>query len=182
MSDSVVPTPSKRPMCEHNETKWHDFEIYDGGQTPGESPDFRGRCPGPVIATEPETPSYIPNPSTDGQQKPCDARCGHDNHRIGCLNDPASEATCKWCRVPIKQTLQGGTFWYSNSTGGLSAVCVTMHEPASDPTPELRERILAALYAADYGDLLNWTTDSVAGRKNMVRRLDAVLSTLGEPK
>ena len=48
--------------------------------------------------------------------------------------------------------------------------------------PELRERILAALYVADYGELLNWTTDSVAGRKNMVRRLDAVLSALGEPK
>ena len=84
---------------------------------------FDGDCPGPVIstpekcdqdddgpldlgamgdvltrmivgvATEPETPSYIPNLSTDGQQKPCDARCGHNNHRIGCLNDPASEAT-----------------------------------------------------------------------------------------
>ena len=50
------PTPSEKPMCKHGFDRWHDFEIYDGGQTPGESPDFRGRCPGPVIATEPETP------------------------------------------------------------------------------------------------------------------------------
>ena len=142
MSESVVPTPSKQPMCKHGYDEGHD-EIRITPITP------TGRriywCPGPVVSTakafcwcfimedeppakdcpvhngpviatpnwivepvkgddgywaptvstEPETPSYIPNLSTDGQQKPCDARCGHDNHRIGCLNDPVSEATCK---------------------------------------------------------------------------------------
>ena len=64
----------------------------------------------------------------------------------------------------------------------MYATLSALQSPASDPTPDLRERILAALYVADYGDLLNWAADSVAGRKNMVRRLDAVLVVLGEPK
>ena len=83
----------ENPTCAHRQIEAHNFfaQMRIGNRIHYTTETMW--CLGPVIATEPETPSYIPNLSTDGQQKPCDARCGHNNHRIGCLNDPASEAT-----------------------------------------------------------------------------------------
>ena len=121
-------------------------------------------CNDVTVATEPETPSYIPNLSTDGQQKPCDARCGHDNHRIGCLNDPASEAACKCdcnsCRVRNRLTDRRKQ----------------RERASSDPTPDLRDAIKAMEHVRNYAEAGTYFPAFSRAQ------IDAVLSTLGEPK
>jgi len=145
MSDSVVPTPSEKStiykcVCRYSGTnvKTRKDGEDDYWTCPGCKTEYGPvkPYPGPVIATEPETPSYIPNLSTDGQQKPCDARCGHDNHRIGCLNDPASEATCE---VHLeKDGRLRVTTWVRPDQ--MYATLSAMQSIASDPAPEIRER------------------------------------------
>ena len=183
----VVPTPSEKStiykcVCRFSGTK--DVKTRKDGE------DDYWTCPGckteygpvkpypsPVIATEPETPSYIPNLSTDGQQKPCDARCGHDNHRIGCLNDPASEAACKCdcnsCRVRNRLTDRRKQ----------------RERAPSDPSPELRERI--ARVVCDARMKCGWP-DNERLPRGFIDATDEqiadailekfVLSALGEPK
>lgn len=60
MSDSVVPTPSEKPTCEHGETEAHTYicvwQFGSGVQ------DVHDWCPGPVIATEPEKCAPDPTP------------------------------------------------------------------------------------------------------------------------
>ena len=192
MSDSVVPTPSEKPKC--------GYELCDGPHKymtiPGRLTQYAD-CPGPVIATEPETPTVRWHKAMDHLCRQIrEFRPGNmmslnliikanvrEFERLtpeDVSTEPETpEATCevhleKDGRLRISAWVRPDQMYAT-----LSA----LQSPASDPTPELRERILAALYVADYGDLLNWAADSVAGRKNMVRRLDAVLAALkAEPK
>ena len=179
MSDSVVPTPSEKPTCEHGWMQSHRAVVGICDDRSGTVATFD--CPGPVISTEPETPSYIPNLSTDGQQKPCDARCGHNNHRIGCLNDPVPDAMCE---VHLeKDGRLRVTAWVRPDQ--MYATLSALQSTASDPTPELRERLetIAGYHDPHDSEGTQWCRACGTCFPCVTRvELDAVLDELGEPK
>jgi len=133
-----TPTPSEKPTCEHGEKEAHTYTCvwqYGSGVQ-----DVHDWCPGPVIATEPET--------------------------------PVPEVTCKCATADCSHY------------GGIDCEACGCKTPASDPTPELRERIEAltwALTALGTEEFVRPGPPIVVLRK-MRDELDAVLSALGEPK
>ena len=179
MSDSVVPTQSEKPMCKHGFDRWHDFEIYDGGQTPGESPDFRGRCPGPVIATPEKWCLHSPEDSCDGD---CMAVATEPE-------TPVPDATEQM--IPeslVAELLADAAQRYCPELERVEAEAYAhtrwVHDPrlrqlpASDPTPDLRERIGWAL--AQWIAEVSCSDDS--DRFDANRGVELVLAALGEPR
>ena len=95
----VVPTPSDAPTCGHT------YEYL---------------CPGPVIATEPETPA----PEAWGD-------------------------VCRHCAKPIVLVRHSGYSEWSHKEATPRCDLVADVARPSDPSPELRERLAIAMFERD---------------------------------
>ena len=125
MSDSVVPTPSDAPTCKHGAYEGHDDIIY----TPGGQRLIYCSGPGPVIAT----PEKCKIEKDSGF---CDPHKSYECPVIATEPDtPGFGETCENCHEPI---YRDGVYRHCDDD---KVDCTLMAEPASDPTPDLRETI-----------------------------------------
>jgi len=185
-------TPSEKPTCRHGFDRGHDL-----GVTIGDGEFAVVDCPGPVIATEPETPvpeATVTLAISDKElaairygygalkmRKHPDALAAAYTIKKMLRRKPApSEAMCevhleKDGRLRISARVRPDQMYAT-----LSALQST----ASDPTPELRERsvwlkrAIKAIQDVRDSNPTAYTTVLLS-----VEELDAVLSALkGEPK